>query len=101
MKTIEVAPAARDDLHGIALYIADDNPERAVSFVAELEDRFDSIAERPLSFPAHDDISPGIRGAVHGRYLILFRDLPRTVRIVRVLHTARDAIALAAQGGFD
>jgi toxin ParE1/3/4 len=101
MKPIEVAPATRDDLRGIALYIADDNPERAISFVAELEDRFGSIAERPLSFPAHDDISPSLHSAVHGRYRILFRDLPQAIRIVRVLHTAHDAGTLAAQGGFD
>jgi plasmid stabilization system protein ParE len=34
----------------------------------------------------------GLRIAVHGRYLVLFRDLPATatVRIERVLHSARN-----------
>ncbi len=100
MKPVEVSPAARDDLRGIALYIADDNPERAISFVADLESRFSVIAERPLSFPARDDISPGLRNATHGRYHILFRDLPDKVRIVRILHAARDMQALAAEREF-
>lgn len=101
MKRVEVAPAALGDLRAIALYIADDNPDRAESFVAELEARFAAIGERPLSFPARDEIGPGLRGATHGRYRILFRDLGDRVRIVRVLHAARDDAALAAEGGLD
>lgn len=90
MKPLEIAPAARADLAGIAGYIAEDNPERAISFIAELEITMARVAERPLSFPSRDDISPGLRSAPHGRYLVLFRDLPARVRIVRVLHGARD-----------
>ena len=101
MKPIVFAPAARADLLTIGLYIADDNPERAESFVAELEAHTAKIAERPLSFPVKDEISPGLRGAVYGRYLILFRDLADTVRIVRILHGARDAAALARHGSFE
>jgi Arc/MetJ-type ribon-helix-helix transcriptional regulator len=46
--------------------------------------------ERPGSFPARDDISPGLRSAVHGRYLLLSRELRDEVRIVRIVHGARD-----------
>ena len=101
MKRVEIAPAARDDLRDIALYIADDNPDRAESFVAELEARFAVIAERPRSFPARDAISPGLRAAPHGRYRILFRELGDLVRVVRVLHSARDFAAIADDDGFD
>lgn len=100
MKPIELAPAARADLHDIALYIAEESPDRAESFVAELEARFAVIGERPLSFPARDDVSPGLRSAPHGRYRILFRDLAHTVRVVRILHSARDALAIARDDGF-
>jgi toxin ParE1/3/4 len=98
MKPVAFAPAARDDLVAIGLYIAKDNPERALGFVEELEDRARRIGERPRSFPARDGISPGLRGAVHGRYLILFRDLADHVRIVRILHGARDLRAMTAHG---
>ncbi|MCP3055456.1 type II toxin-antitoxin system RelE/ParE family toxin [Aurantimonas marianensis] len=47
-------------------------------------------AHGPRSFRARDDISPGLRAAVHGRYLLFFRELDDEVRIVRVLHGARD-----------
>ncbi len=90
MKPLEISPAARSDLIGIGRYIAEDNPERAVSFVAELEAKVMKVARCPLSFPPRDDISPGLRSASHGRYLVLFRDLADRVRIVRILHGARD-----------
>lgn len=80
-------PAAIDDLQAIALYIADDNPDRVARFV---------VAERPLSFPARDEIAPGLRSASHGRYLLFFRDLPGEVRIVRVLHSARQVRGMFA-----
>jgi toxin ParE1/3/4 len=90
MKRLVFTPAARDDLMTIGLYIADDNPARAESFVAELEAKARHLAEWPGSYPARDDISPGLRAAVHGRYLLLYRDLETEVRIVRVVHGARD-----------
>jgi len=90
MKRLVFAPAARDDLLTIGLYIAEDNPERADSFVAELEATARQIVEWPGSFPSRNDISPGLRAAIHGRYLLLFRDLGDEVRIVRILHGARN-----------
>jgi toxin ParE1/3/4 len=74
----------------IGLYIADDSPARAESFVAELEAKARNLAAWPASNPARDDISPGLRVAIHGRYLLLYRDLEDEVRIVRVVHGARD-----------
>jgi toxin ParE1/3/4 len=90
MKQLVFTPAARDDLLTIGLYIADDDPVRAESFVAELEAKARQIVEWPGSFPARDDISPGLRAAIHGQYLLLFRDLGEEVRLVRILHGARN-----------
>ncbi len=90
MKRLVFTPAARNDLMVIGSYIADDDPVRAESFVAELEATARQAAQRPRSFPARNDISPGLRSAVHGRYLLLFRELKDEVRIVRVVHGARD-----------
>ena len=90
MKRLGFAPVARDDLDAIALYIAEDNPERALSFVAELEAKAIQAAERPRGFPARDELAPGLRSIVHGRYLLFFRELDDEVRIERVLHGARD-----------
>ena len=61
MKRPVFAPAARDDLVAIGLYIAEDNSDRAETFIAELQAKARVVAERPYSFPARDDISPGLR----------------------------------------
>lgn len=80
------------DLEEIAEYIARDNPIRAASFVAELEGKCRAVATAPDLYPARDDLAPGLRMAVHGRYLVLYRDLPgaNSVRVERVLHGARN-----------
>jgi toxin ParE1/3/4 len=87
-----LSPRAAADLEEIADYIARDNPVRAASFVAELEAKCWAVAASPELYPARADLAPGLRMAVHGRYLVLYRDLPGedTVRIERVLHSARN-----------
>ena len=90
MARLVILPAARMDLIEIGDFIALDNPERAASFVAEIEARMIEVAERPGSFPARDDLHRGLRSARHGRYLIFFVEAGDEVRVVRVLHSARD-----------
>lgn len=90
MPRLVILPAARDDLLGIGDFIARDNPGRAITFVGEIEAKMSEVAARPASFPARDDIHAGLRAARHGRYLIFFIAQGREVRIVRVLHDARD-----------
>jgi toxin ParE1/3/4 len=87
-----LSPRAAADLEEIADYIARDNSARAASFVAELEAKCRAVAASPELYPARDDLAPGLRMAVHGRYLVIYRDLPRdgVVRIERVLHGARN-----------
>lgn len=87
-----LSPRAAADLEEIADYIARDNPIRAANFVAELEVKCRAVAVSPEFYPARTDLAPGLRMALHGRYLVLYRDLPGegTVRIERVLHSARN-----------
>jgi toxin ParE1/3/4 len=86
-----LSPRAAADLEEIAEYTARDNPARAGSFVAELEAKCRAVAGMPEHYPARSDLAPGLRMAVQGRYLVLFRDLPAegVVRVERVLHSAR------------
>lgn len=90
MARLVVLPAARADLIEIGDFIALDNPERAASFVAEIGAKMREAAERPRSFPARHEIFEGLRSARYGRYLIFFVETDDEVRIVRVLHGARD-----------
>lgn len=94
MKRLVFTPAARADLTDIHDYIAADNPQRAVSFIDEIEHRCVDIAGRPKQFALRQELGAGVRSAPHGRYVILFRELDDRVRILRVLHSARDLPAL-------
>lgn len=91
-----LSPRAAADLEEIAEYIARDNPIRAATFVAELEAKCRAVAEAPELYPTRTDLAPGLRMAVHGRYLVLYRDLrsENTVRVERVLHSARNLTRL-------
>lgn len=95
MKPLRYAPAAVFDLEEIIDYIGSDNPARALTFVAELEAQAAKAAERPQSFPARDDLAPGLRSIVHQSYLILFRELEDEVRVVHVVHGRRNLHALS------
>lgn len=90
MARLTILPSARQDLIEIGDFIALDNPQRALSFIAEIEARMIEAGQRPASFPSRDDLHEGLRAARHGRYLIFFLALPDEVQIVRILHGARD-----------
>jgi toxin ParE1/3/4 len=94
VRRLVILPAARRDLIEIGDFIALDNPERALSFVAEIEAKMTVIAERPDGFPARDDLRAGLRAAHHRRYPIFFLQAAEEIRVVRVLHVARDLLRM-------
>ena len=87
-----LSPRAATDLEEIASIIARDAPRRAASFVAELEAKCRAVAEAPTAYPTRENLAPGLQMAVHGRYVVLFREFPgeNVMRVERVLHGARD-----------
>ena len=82
--------AASDDLMEIALFIAEDNPERALSFIEELEDPCHLLSASPGIGTARPDLREGLRSMPHGRYLIFHRQRDDETRIERILHGSRD-----------
>jgi toxin ParE1/3/4 len=90
MHHISIRRAAAHDIDDIAAYIKQDNPVRAHSFTSEISARIAQIAERPLSFPAREDLAPGLRTALIGNYLIIFKVKKTMIDIIRVAHGARD-----------
>ena len=87
---VELSELAGNDLLDIALYIAEDNPDRAFCFVDELEQACDGLADRPLRFPLLPSFEEkGIRRRVHGRYAILYT-VDGLVRVLRIVSTAMD-----------
>ena len=83
------ATVAETDLTEIALFIATDNPRRALSFVAEIRERCRIIAEQPAACHLREEYGAGVRVAVHGSYLIFYAEREEAVVIERVLHGAR------------
>jgi plasmid stabilization system protein ParE len=86
------SPAARDDLHDIIVFIARDNPNRAMSFGYELISETDRLQE----FPEFGRIVPEyrsdwIREIIFRPYRIVYRvDHERKLcQITRVWHSAR------------
>lgn len=90
MRRLEFSPEATADLADIGGYIARDNPERARTFVDELEARCAGLIEYPDTGRARADLAPGLRSKPHGDYLIFYTPSEEVVRIERVLHGARD-----------
>lgn len=83
------APQAEVDLEEIALFIAADNPTRALSFVAELRARCDIVARQPEAYRLREEYGAGVRVTVHGRYLIFHAVRERSLVIERIIHGAR------------
>lgn len=84
---------AIDDLIRIGAFIQQDNPARAVTFVAELERRCATLADSPRGFPLLPGREEsGIRRRSHRDYLIFYRVEEAEGRIVvlHVLHGAQD-----------
>ena len=82
------------DLDAIADYIAQDNPTRAVTFLAEIRAKLLAVAHQPLLYRLRAEIGADARVALAGRYVILFRIVGEVVRIERVVYGTRDLLAL-------
>lgn len=78
------------DLDGIADYIAQDNPHRAVTFIQNIRAKFQDIQRHPLIYQLRPEIGEDARMATIGNYAILFRVLDEVVRVERVAYGARD-----------
>ena len=92
MKPLGFSPKASTDLDAVADYIAEDNPQRAQSFIEELLAVCAEIPATPKGYPARPELGKGVRVALHGRYMIFFRERSDEIRIERVLHGARDLV---------
>ena len=91
------SPAARDDLHDIVVFIARDNPERAMSFGYQLSSETDCLQ----TFPRLGRIVPeygadNLREIIVRPYRIVYRvnHEQAVCEIARVWHSARGSLLL-------
>ncbi len=94
MKHVRYSPKARLDLLEIGDRIEEDNPARSETFVTELRAKANNIAAFPYAHPPRNDLQAGLRMAVHGHYLILFRVTEMEIELMHVVHGACDLRAL-------
>lgn len=87
---VEFSPAAQTDLTDIAVFIAQDNPARALTFVDELEEKCNVLGLSPGIGTTRPELGEGVCMMPHGRYIIFYRLVTRALRIERILHSARD-----------
>ena len=90
MKRVQIAAKAYDDADEIADYIARDNPDRAQSFRAELLATARRIGENPRRYRLRPEYGQDVCAAAHGVYLIVFAEADIFVRVLRIVHGARN-----------
>ncbi len=76
---------AEQDLTGIALYIAEDNPDRALSFVEEIRLQCRKLSDLSIKVQLVPEYGHGIRRFPFGNYNIFYTNREEQVIIVRVL----------------
>jgi plasmid stabilization system protein ParE len=88
---VTITEAAERDLEGIGDWIAQGNPNRAVTFVLELRRRCLALADAPRAYPLlpHHERT-GVRRRVYNNYLIFYRIVDESIEVLRVIHGARD-----------
>ena len=89
MKVI-VTAQARLDLQEIWGYIAGDSNEAADRFIDEVTQALKLLGEHPLAGRSRSDLGYGIRNVPVKRYILLYRLEDDGVRVIRVIHGARD-----------
>jgi toxin ParE1/3/4 len=86
-----VTGPAEADLERIADYIAAHNPVRALTFVRELRDKCEALADAPRAYPLVPRYEHfGIRRRPYGDYLIFYRIGVDAIDIVHILHGAQN-----------
>lgn len=90
---VRILPDAEADLEAIGDYIARDNPHRALTFVKELRNMCNDLAEMSLAFPLVPRYEHmGVRHRVYGSYQIFYHvvDESALVDVLHVIHGARN-----------
>jgi toxin ParE1/3/4 len=88
---VDITDEAAVDLEHIGDIIADDNPDRSVTFVRELVARCERLADMPRRFgllAGHEN--SGLRKLVHDGYLVFYRVDDAQLSVVRILNGAMD-----------
>jgi toxin ParE1/3/4 len=90
VKRVYIRPSAGYDLDDIYAWISADDPIAAARFVERLAAAARSLGDFPERGRSRTEVGAGYRSLLVGRYLILYRNAPRQVEVVRFVHGARE-----------
>ena len=94
MTAYVVTPLAQADLDGIWDHVAADNPTAADRLLERFQETFAILARHPSIGQARDELRPGLRSFSVRNYVVYFQFVEDRLRVVRVLHGARDVATL-------
>jgi len=84
-------PEARNDLEEIWLYgLENYGINQADKYIAELENRFRWLAEKPLLGKKRNEIKKDCLSYLYGSHIIFYRQKEQDIEIARVLHQSMD-----------
>lgn len=97
---IRIASAARGDIDAIWLSLAQNSgPDVATALLEALAEKFSLFARFPgIGRPLDAGQVHGVRTFAIDRYMIFYRHTESEIRILRVIHTSRDAFAVFGSG---
>ena len=78
---------------------AETSEATATRFVASIEAKFEPLLHSPLIGSPREQFGAGLRVVFKTPYAVYYLPRDRDLIIIRVLHSARDATAIADQGG--
>ena len=88
---VEYAETARQDLIRIGEHLRKNAGDAtAARFIRRLIAKADSLEFMPERYREREELQPGLRAVLVGKYLLFYRIIDRIVSIIRVLHGARD-----------
>lgn len=90
MARLSISRDAKKDLREIFVYIARDNVAAARRMLSLFHQSFSAIAAQPGIGRRRDELKAGYQSHATGNYVIYYRIANGIVRILRVLHGARD-----------
>ena len=99
MASYRLTSKAEEDLLDIWSYIAENSGASATKLIRSFHQHFTLLAENTQLGQARPDIRPGLRYFPVKRCLILYRQIPGGIEVVRVVHGSRDLGALFDTGG--
>jgi toxin ParE1/3/4 len=76
--------------------VAEHNPTAADRLLITFYEKLALLARHVLPGQPRDELRPGIRSFVVGKYAVYYEVVDGRIRVVRVLHAARDVNALFA-----